>query len=86
MSHTVEVSDEETIRPPADVPEQIRPHSQFSVKVHDGTVILRSGGQKKPLWATATPEEWVRAFRRWDTSRKGVQAYAEAVSRESIYE
>lgn len=87
MSHTVEVSDAGTIQLPADVLEQVKPHSRFIVEVHNGTVVLRPENGEQPFWATATPEEWVKDFRQWVASHKGGPGLPdEAVSRESMYD
>lgn len=45
-------------------------------------------GGEKPFWATATTEEWLRAFDEWVGSHAGSTAPPlsdEAISRESIY-
>jgi len=87
MSHTVEVSDEGTIRLPADVLEQVKPHTRFIVEVHNGTVVLRPEEKENPFWATATPEERAEDLRRWVASHKGGPGVPdEAVSRESMYD
>jgi hypothetical protein len=42
-------------------------------------------GDEKPLYETASPEEWTRAFHQWATSHKVLPVIADD-SRESIYE
>lgn len=44
-------------------------------------------GQDRPFYETATPEEWVKAFREWAEShpRNQPSLSDEAISRESIY-
>ena len=90
MSHTVEVSDEGTIRLPSDVLEQVKPHTRFVVEVHNGTMILRPADPKKPFWATATPQERTERFRQWvEEIRRQEHSPAlpdEALRRESMYE
>lgn len=44
--------------------------------------------KERPFYETATPEEWVRAFREWVESHRGLNLPLlsdEAISRESIY-
>src|SRR6266404_295965 len=41
--------------------------------------------EEKPLYETATPEEWVRAFREWAASHPVLPVVADD-SRESIYQ
>jgi hypothetical protein len=87
MSHTVEVSDEGTIRLPSDVLEQVKPHTRFVVEVHNGTVVLRPEDTEKPFWATATPKERAEDLRQWVANHKGGPGLSdEAVSRESMYD
>ena len=44
-------------------------------------------GKERPFYETATPEEWVKAFREWAQSHSRHQPSLsdEAISRESIY-
>ncbi|MGL4498026.1 MAG: hypothetical protein ACRCU2_03100 [Planktothrix sp.] len=44
-------------------------------------------GKDRPFYETATPEEWVKAFREWAESHRGDRPSLsdEAISRESIY-
>jgi hypothetical protein len=44
-------------------------------------------GKEPPFYETATPEEWVKAFREWAEShpRNQPSLSDEAISRESIY-
>ncbi len=90
MSHTVEVSNEGTIRLPSDVLEQVKPHTRFVVEVDNDTVILRPEDKERPFWATATREEKAERFRRWiEEIRKQEHAPAlpdEALRRESMYD
>jgi hypothetical protein len=41
--------------------------------------------QEKPLYETATPEEWAKAFREWAASHRVLPIIADD-TRESIYE
>ena len=90
MNHTVEVSDEGTIRLPSDVLEQMKPHTRFIVEVQNRTVVLRPEDKEQPFWATATPEERAEHFRQWiEELRSQEHSPAlpdEAVSRESMYD
>jgi len=63
MSHTVEVSDEGTIRIPAEVLDRVKPHTRFVVAVYNDTVVLRPERQDQSFWAPATPEEWAEDLR-----------------------
>ena len=42
-------------------------------------------GEEKPFYETATPEEWVKAFREWVASHEGRGYGFVDDSRESIY-
>jgi hypothetical protein len=42
-------------------------------------------GQEKPLYETASPQEWAKAFREWAASHKVLRVIADD-SRERIYE
>jgi hypothetical protein len=90
MSHTVEISNEGTIRLPSDVLERMKPHTRFVVEVHNHIVVLRPEDEQQPFWATATPEEKTERFRRWiEEIRKQENSPAlpdEALRRESMYD
>jgi adenylate kinase len=87
MSHTVEISNEGTIRLPSDVLERMKPHTRFVVEVDNHIVVLRPEDEQQPFWATATREEWVKDFRQWVASHKGGPGLSdEAVRRESMYD
>lgn len=87
MSQTVEVNKEGTLLIPADVLEQMKPHTRFIVEVDQDRMVLRPENKEQPFWVTARPEEWVKDFRQWVASHKGGPGLSdEAVSRESMYD
>jgi len=59
----------------------------LSVDDYLRSLLLRTNGEvdEMPLYESATPEEWVRAFREWAASHPLLQVTADD-SRESIYQ
>jgi hypothetical protein len=47
-----------------------------------------SNDEPRPFYETATPEEWIAAFREWTAShpKTGIILSDEAIDRDSIYE
>lgn len=63
-------------------PEQVKPYLDRLLEQ------LVQSQQERPFYETATPEEWVIAFREWVESHRGLNLLSlsdEAISRESIY-
>lgn len=63
-------------------PEQVKPYLDALLEQ------LVPSQQERPLYETATPEEWIVAFREWVESHRGFNFPSlsdEAISRESIY-
>lgn len=63
-------------------PEQVKPYLDRLLEQ------LVQSQQERPFYETATPEEWVIAFREWVESHRGLNLPSlsdEAISRESIY-
>lgn len=63
-------------------PEQVKPYLDRLFEE------LVPSQQERPLYETATPEEWVVAFREWVESHRELNLPSlsdEAISRESIY-
>lgn len=63
-------------------PEQVKPYLDALLEQ------LVPSQQERPLYETATPEEWIVAFREWVESHRGLNFPSlsdEAISRESIY-
>jgi hypothetical protein len=63
-------------------PEQLKPYLDALLEQ------LVQSQQERPFYETATPEEWIVAFREWVESHRGLNFPSlsdEAISRESIY-
>lgn len=63
-------------------PSEIKPHLDIILEQ------LVQPAQERPFYETATPTEWVAAFRDWVESHRGLNLPTlsdEAMSRESIY-
>ncbi|MBE9050798.1 hypothetical protein IQ243_10305 [Nostocales cyanobacterium LEGE 11386] len=63
-------------------PSEIKPHLDIMLER------LVQPAQERPFYETATPAEWVAAFRDWVESHRGLNLPTlsdEAISRESIY-
>ena len=87
MSEVLEVDAEGSLRLPAELLGNAKPHTRYLVDIQGDTLILRPEGAR-PFWETATPEERAEAFQRWAAMDRPAAPVLppEAFSRESIYD
>jgi hypothetical protein len=87
MSEVLEVDAEGSLRLPAELLGNAKPHTRYVVDIQGDTLILRPEAAR-PFWATATPEERAEAFRRWAAVERppAPDLPLEAISRDTIYD
>ena len=88
MGKILEVDEGGVLTIPLDVLRREERPTRYEVDVQGDTLILRPAGKdRRPLWATASPQERANAFREWAAShREGPCLPDEALRRESIYD
>ncbi len=84
----LEVSDDGTLRVPAEFLANARPHARYKLDVSGEVVTLRPAAEERPFWETATIEERIKAFEQWARSAPPdtPDVPSEALRREAMYD
>jgi hypothetical protein len=86
MAYVVEADDKGSLVVPPELRDIVRPHSRYVLEVQGDLLILRPE-ERKPFWATATPEQRKRAFLEWVASHRGGPGLPdEALHRDTMYD
>jgi len=86
MAYVVEADDKGWLMVPQELRDIVRPHSRYLVEVQGNVLILRPENGR-PFWATATPEQWQRAFLEWvESHHEGPDLPDEALHRDTMYD